>query len=262
MSDALLTALAHTCTQSILALNTAPDTHDVPLTTLRTDFLSILSIIYSNTTKLSIALNPSTPTHSAALRPLKDLIAHASTLASNASLFLPSVHGRTLTAEVHSVAKSVLTALENLARAHLSLIARGPTKGDATSGTEEYLSKTAIVHELIAQAKAAHPQGLSRSNLVAVRKRWLEHSETVSDAEAMLEFEAFASDDDDNKDTEFDDGWDDPELDLGSDKGEQGPEQKQLAKTVRRRHLSPPRPVADISLPSDLACRAPRFGAP
>jgi hypothetical protein len=204
MSDALLNALAHTCTQSILALNTAPDTHDIPLTTLRTDFLSTISIIYSNTTKLvSIALNPSTPTYSAAIWSLKDLITHASTLTSNASFFLPSVHGRTLT-EVHSVAQSVLTALENLARAHLSLIAKVPTKGDATSGTEEYISKTAVAHELIAQAKAADPQGLSRSNLVAVRTRWLEHSETVSDVGAMLEFEVFASDD----------GWDDPDLDL------------------------------------------------
>jgi len=128
----------------------------------------------------------------------------------------------------------VLTALEGLARAHLSLITRVPTEAGATPGTEEYLSKTAVVHELIAQAKAVHPQGLSRSNLVAIRKRWLEHSETVSDAEAMLEFESFASDDDDDdKDTtEFSDGWDDPELDLGSDKGEHGPEQKQLAKTI------------------------------
>lgn len=245
MSDplkVLLTALSQTCTQSILAVKTVPDTQDIPLSTLRTDFLSLLSLIYSNTTKLSIALNPSTPAYSAAIRPLKDLITHASTLASNASLFLPSVHGRTLTAEVHSVAKSVLTSLEDLASAHLSLITRA--KADATtSGTEEYLPKTAVVHELIAQAKAAHPQGLSKSNLVAVRKRWLEHAETVSDAEAMLEFECNASDDDDgddNKDSEFGDGWDDPELDLGSDKVEQGPEHKQLAKTVRRTLLSLP----------------------
>ena len=241
MSDplkVLLTALSQTCTQSILAVKTAPDTQDNPLSTLRTDFLSLLSLIYSNTTKLSIALNPSTPAYSAAVRPLKDLITHASTLASNASLFLPGVHGRTLTAEVHSVAKSVLIALADLARAHLSLITRA--RADATSGTEEYLSKTAVVHELIAQAKAVHPQGLSRSNLVAVRKRWLEHAETVSDAEAMLEFECFASDDDDddNKDPELGDGWDDPELDLGSDKVEEGPEQKQLAKTVRRTLVS------------------------
>jgi hypothetical protein len=237
MSDpvqALLTVLYQTCTQSILAVKTVPGTQDIPLETLRTDFLSLLSLVYSNTTKLSIALNPSTPTYSAAIRPLKDLITHASTLAFNASLFLPGVHGRTLTAEVHSVAKSVLTALEDLARAHLSLITRVPTEADATSRTEEYLSKTAVVHELISQAKAVHPQGLSRSNLAAVRKRWLEHSETVSDAEAMLEFESNASNDDDDKDTnEFGDGWDDPELDLGSDKGEHGPEQKQLAKTVR-----------------------------
>jgi hypothetical protein len=232
--SALLTALSQTCTQSIQAIKTAPDTQNIPLATLRTDFLSLLSLIYSNTTKLSIALNPSTPTYSAALRPLKDLITHSSTLASNASLFLPTVHGRTLTAEVHSVAKSVLTALEDLARAHLSLL----TKVDATSGTGDYLSKTAIVHELITQAKAVHPQGLSRSNLVAVRKRWLEHSEIVSDAEAILEIEAFPPDDDDNKDDEFGDGRDDPELDLGSDPGEQSPEQIELAKKVRRTLLS------------------------
>ncbi|KAF8275023.1 hypothetical protein EI94DRAFT_19499 [Lactarius quietus] len=230
MSDSLLTALAQTCSLSIQAVNTPPDTQHIPFATLRTDFLSLLSLIYSNTTKLSIALNPSTQAHSAATRPLKDLIAHSSTLASNASLFLPSVHGRTLTAEVQSLAKCVLTALEDLARAHLSLIARVPTDAHATSGTEEYLSKTAIVHELIAQAKAAHPQGLSRSNHLAVCKRWLEYSETVSDAAAMLE--GFASDDDDDKDSDFSDGWDDPELDLGSGKGDQGPEQKQLAKTI------------------------------
>ena len=231
----LLAALTNTCTQSIQHINTPTDTQNIPLSTLRTDFLSLLSLIYSNTTKLSIALNPSTPAYSAALRPLKDLIAHSSTLVSNASLFLPSVHGRTLTAEAHSLAKSVLTALEDLACAHLSLLTRVPT---ATSKTEEYLSKTAIVHELITQAKS---QGLSKSNLVAVRKRWLEHSETVSDAEAILEVEAFPPDDgDDDKDNEFGDGWDDPELDVGSDPGEQSPEQKQLAKNVRAPHsLSP-----------------------
>jgi hypothetical protein len=206
MPDALLTALAHTCTQSILlALNTVPDTHDIPLPTLRTDFLSILSIVYSNTTKLSIALNPSTPTYSTAIRPLKDLIAHASTLASNASLFLPSVHGRTLNAEVHLVAKGVLTALENLARAPLSHC-QTPDQGRHYFRDRSVFSKTAVVHELIARAKAADPQGLSRSDLVAVRKRRLEHSETASDAESMLKVDVFASDDDDNKDTELDDG--------------------------------------------------------
>ncbi|KAH9063444.1 hypothetical protein EDB87DRAFT_1603759 [Lactarius vividus] len=228
MSDPLkllLPALAQTCTQSISAIGTAPDTQNIPLSTLRTDFLSLLSLIHSNTTKLSIALNPSSPAYSAAQRPLKDLITNSSTLASNASLFLPDVHGRTLAAEVHSIAKGVLTALEDLARAHLSLITRVPTE----SPSEEYLSKTGIVHELITQAKAGHPHGLSRTNLVAVRKRWLEHAETVSDAEAMLQFEAFASDDEDDMNS---DGWDDPELDLGSDSGEKSAVQKEIAKKI------------------------------
>ncbi len=267
MSDplkVLLTALSQTCTQSISAINTAPDTQNIPLDTLRTDFLSLLSLIYSNTTKLSIALNPSNPTYSAAQRPVKDLITHSSTLASNASLFLPNVHGRTLTAEVHSIAKSVLTALEDLARAHLSLITVAPAEVDATSGTKGYLPKTAVVHELIAQAKAVHPQGLSRSNLVAVRKRWLEQSETVSDAEAMLEFEPFVFEDEDDKDNEFGDGWDDPELDLGSDPGGLSLEQqKQIATKVRHTLLfSLLSDTGSCCFLLDLACRAPRFGAP
>jgi hypothetical protein len=49
----------------------------------------------------------------------------------------------------------------------------------------------------------------------------------------------FASDDDDDKDTEFDDGWDDPDLDLGSDKGEQGPEQKQHVRQYGARTFLP-----------------------
>ncbi|KAN0137308.1 hypothetical protein V8E53_004753, partial [Lactarius tabidus] len=217
MSDAHLNALAHTCTQPILTLNSAPISS-----------FSSLSYIQINQ-----AIHRAQSVHPDILYRHTALISHATTRTSNTSLFLPSVHGRTLTAEVHSVAQSVLTALENFARAHLSLIARVPTK-------------------------AADPQGLSRSNLVAVRKHWLEHSETVSDAEAMLEFEAFACDDDDDKDTD--------------DKGEQGPEQhaktilpvvhhaSALLKDVNTALLSRMSRLAQ-SLPDTLLDSAPPFAA-
>ncbi|KAI0256690.1 hypothetical protein BJV78DRAFT_1150657 [Lactifluus subvellereus] len=265
--QALLTLLSRTSTDSITALNN-PNTsnaQNLPLSTLRRDFLSILSVLYSNTTKLSIALNPTSPTYSAAVTPLKDLVAHSSTLASNASLFLPDVHGRTLTAEVHATAKSVLTALQELAHAHLSLLAKPALKDDdddARSANDGYLAKTGVVHELIAQTKADEPQGLSRTNLIAVRKRWREHSDIIADAVSTLEIEAFPPDDDDDDDN--DDGWDDPEfeLDLGAG-GKQSPEQIQLAKkilTVAERTSALFNDVRTALLP--IARRAPAAQAP
>ncbi len=207
-------------------------------------------MIYSNTTKLSIRLDPSKPTYSAALTPLKDLITHSSTLASNASSFLPNAHGRALTTEVHSTARNVLAALQVLVHTHPSLLANPSSKDDAVAvsrsspknGNDAYLAKTGVVHELIIQAKAEYhgPQGLSRTNLIAVRKRLQEHSKIIADAAATLENEASPSDgdDDDDDDDDFDDGWDDPELGFTMP-GKLSPEQVGLAKTVsiRRSHF-------------------------
>jgi hypothetical protein len=250
--QASLTLLAQTCALSIAAIRTNSATQRLPLSSLRTDFLSLHSVVYSNTTKLSIALNPSNPTYSATAIPLKDLITHSSTLASNASSFLPDVHGRALTAEVHSTATDVLTALQELAHAHLSLLAKSASKDDAAIPTSKttndtYLAKTGVVHELIAQAKADHPQGLSRTNLIAVRKRWREHSDLVADAAAVLEIEADPPDDDDeNIDDDFDDGWGDI-----SDPGKQSPEQVELAKKVRALTLPIPHDsTSDCGVPS------------
>ena len=95
-------------------------------------------------------------------------------------------------------------------------------------------TRRALFHEFITQAKAEDcPQGLSRTNLIAVRKRWQEqHSEIIADAAATLETEASPSDGDDDDD--FDDGWEDPELGFTMP-GKLSPEQVELAKTVRIR---------------------------
>ena len=232
---------------------------------------------YSNTTKLSIALKPSKPTYSAALIPLKNLITHSSTFASNASSFLPNAHGRVLTTEVHSTARNVLAALQELVHTHLSLLANPSSKDDAVAvsrsspknGNDAYLAKTGVVHELITQAKAEdHPQGLSRTNLIAVRKRWQEHSEIIADAAATLESEASPSDGDGDDDDDFDDGWDDPELGFTMP-GKLSPEQVELAKTVRIRRLHFPHLTPDLwSLPlfppqllADTECRTAHVSA-
>ena len=244
--QASLTLLSHNCALSVAALNPKPDAPELPLSSLRTDFISLLSLIYSNTTKLSIALNPSNPTYSAALTPLKDLITHSATLASNASSFLPNVHGRALIAEVHSTAKGVLTALQELAHAHLFLLTNPASKDIAVAASSKdkkdaYLAKTAIVHELITRAKAEdHPQGISRTDLIAVRKRWREHSEIIADAAATLEIEVSLPDSEDDGD----DGWDDPDLGLIVP-GKLSPEQVELAKTVRIRYSHFPLPASD-----------------
>ena len=239
--QASLTLLTQTCALSITAIRTNSAAQQLPLSSLRTDFLSLLSVIYSNTTKLSIALNRSNPTYSAVTIPLKDLITHSSTLASNASSFLPNVHGRALTAEVHATAIDVLTALQDLAHTHLSLLIKSASKDDAAvltskkkPASDTYLAKTGVVHELITQAKADHPEGLSRTNLIAIRKRWCEHSGLVADAAAVLEIEADPPDDDDDEidNDDFDDRWGDI-----SDPGKQSPEQVELAKKVRAHSL-------------------------
>jgi hypothetical protein len=133
-----------------------------------------------------------------------------STLASIASSFLPNVHRHALTAEVDSTATDVLTALQEPAHVHLSLIksANKDNVAISTSKTagDTYLTKTGVVHELITQAKDNHPQGLSRTNVVAVRKPWREHLDLVADAAAVLEIEANPPDNDDD---DFDDGWGD-----------------------------------------------------
>jgi hypothetical protein len=126
--QASLALLSQTCSLSIAAINTKSDAQAPPLSTLHADAISLLSVIYSNTTKLSIALNPSNPAYSAALTVLKDLTTYSSTLASNASLFFPNVHGRALTAEVQYTARSVLSALQELAHAHIALLAKPEPK--------------------------------------------------------------------------------------------------------------------------------------
>ena len=127
---------------------------------------------------------------------------------------------------------------------HRSLLANPSSKDDTVAVSRivplkmemtPISPRRASFHEFITQAKAEDcPQGLSRTNLIAVRKRWQEqHSEIITDAATTLENEASSPDGDDDDD-DFDYGWDDSELGFTMP-GKLSPEQVGLAKPVRIR---------------------------
>lgn len=107
---------------------------------------------------------------------------------------------------------------------------------------EDYLVKTAAIHDIVSRAKSDSPSGLSQDNIQAVRKRWNAHGETLSDAvEELDEFIKSAEEDDDEDedddeeqggDGDDNDGWAEAGFDFGSSNKKKSPEQIKLAQTV------------------------------
>jgi hypothetical protein len=153
--------------------------------------LSLLSLIYHITTKLALALNPSETAFSAAISPLDDLVKHVNALTSCTSLFT-ATFGSTLRTEVVGLTSDVLQATRGLVD-HCVLIADGvpsPTKLKAT-----LLYLTGSLHELIDQSRG--PDGLSKHNLQAVRKKWSQDRSVLEDGYRELS-ELLTSDEADN----------------------------------------------------------------
>ncbi|TFY51389.1 hypothetical protein EVG20_g11021, partial [Dentipellis fragilis] len=225
-----LSLVAETSRSASAAVDRAsPPSPPLPVASLHADLLSLLTLLYSDTNKLSIALNPASPTYSAALTPAKDIAKRVGILASNAASFDPHAHGRTLTKEVHQLVKDILSAIRELAQAHLNLTKDDAQKSKAGKGAagEEYLVKTAAVHNLIQRAKSSGADGLSESNLQAVKKVWDEHGETIDDS--VFEFKDMVEEGGDEEEDE-EDGWDEGGFDFGSIKIN-GPQRK-LAETL------------------------------
>ncbi|CCM04584.1 uncharacterized protein FIBRA_06765 [Fibroporia radiculosa] len=169
-------------------------------TTLRRDFISLLTLLYTSTTKLALTLRPGEPAHRAALEPLRDLAANISALTTCSTLF--ACCGTTLASEARSFAKNVCEAVEVLAASFLE-------------GGEDYLVRTGAVHDLIEKAKG----DLSQDNCAAVRRRWVSDrgmlEDTYGEVTAMITDADAGGEDPDRYD------FDDDELDelgLGSSK--------------------------------------------
>ena len=169
-----LTLVVENCKAALIAIDNsdepAPDSYpssDFP--TLRKDFLSLLSLIHASSTKVALALKPSSPQHKAAVTPLKDL-------SNNVAALVHSIHlmrrdqSATILKEYTSLVQNVIGAVESLAQIFLD---------STTTATEEYLVRTGTIHELIDLARK--PGGLSMTSRDAVQKRWLQNHESIVD---------------------------------------------------------------------------------
>jgi hypothetical protein len=163
-----------------------------------------MSFIYAQITKLAICLKPASPTYSACLSPLQELSKHVIALATCASLFDADAHGSTLVVEVCATAQEVIERTRALLTA---LIATIVTPAAAPDNEQEYLTRTGSVHELIEQARG--PNGISKSNIEAVRKKWAADSGVLKDAFAEFEemLEDSNGDNNDQPEDDIDDGW-------------------------------------------------------
>ncbi|KAJ7273712.1 hypothetical protein B0H12DRAFT_1228528 [Mycena haematopus] len=172
------------------------------LQVLHKDLVSLTSLLYAATTKLSLALKPAKPTYSASLAPVKDLADHVSALFHCANLFTPEAHGATLVQEVQSLVRDAIHSIRALVQTFLEIENSDSRQSSGQAG-DEYMVRTATVHNVLARARA-----LSANNLLAVRKRWSEDAASLDDglreATDMVE-EAESTDDGE----EFDDGWGD-----------------------------------------------------
>ena len=197
-----------------LLLNPQKDsqTHQ-ELPVLRKDLLSLLSLLDHSTTKLALALKPSDPTYSASLTPIKDIVSQISALAQCAHHLDRAAHGATLVREIVSVVKDVINSVKSLVQTFRVL--------DQPGLTSEYLVKVGTVHDIIDKARSTN--GISESNVIAVRKKWVEDNASLEDGlrevnEMIRSAEDANITSPDNCDDEFmeNDGWD--ELGLGSSK--------------------------------------------
>ncbi|KAF4614908.1 hypothetical protein D9613_003055 [Agrocybe pediades] len=206
-----LTLLVESCTAALNSLTSreGPDDHpSVDFPTLRTDFISILSIIHAATTKIALSLKPSSPTHKASLVPLKDITNNVAALVHSIRL-MRFREGVTIMKEYENLARNVITAVQSLAQTLL-------VDGAGGSG-EDYLVQTGEVHETIDRARK--PGGLSLDNRDAVRRSWTSDHGSLVDAYEELQDICKAADssaEGDDDEDQLGDGWD--ELGFSSDK--------------------------------------------
>ena len=190
-----LALVVENCKAALIAIDEeAQDSYpssDFP--TLRKDFLSLLSLIHASSTKVALALKPSSPQYKAALSPLKDLSNNVAALTHSIRLMRRG-QSATILKEYTSLLQNVIGAIESLAQMFLD-----PT----TTATEEYLIRTGTIHDLIDIARK--PGGLSMTSRDAVRKRWLQNHESIVDG--AEEIQQICNPTDTQGDDFIDDGW-------------------------------------------------------
>lgn len=181
-------------------ISSSPSASEPDLAKIHADFLSLLSLIYHEETKLALALNPTEPTFSAAIPLLDGLVKHVNAITSCASLFT-TTFGSTLRMEVQGLTLDVLQATKGFVD-HCVLIIGGTTPPSKFKAAHLYLIGS--VHELIDRGRGS--DGLSKDNLQAVQKKWSQDRFVLEDGYRELS-ELLTSDgaDNDSFNEDFDD---------------------------------------------------------
>lgn len=168
---------------------------------------SLLALIYNIATKLALALKPPTPAYSASIPLLNDLAGHPPALAHCTRLLHEDIHGAALIKDVRSRAKEIVDALRALVQTFLNNAARGPQLAGTGAAGEEYLVRTATLHDLITDARS--PSGIPKDNQAAVYRAWKSDRESLDDNLQEITSMIKDAESDDDPDSQVDDGWDD-----------------------------------------------------
>ncbi|KAF8326964.1 uncharacterized protein EI90DRAFT_3059896 [Cantharellus anzutake] len=255
---------ADSCTQSLNVLKNTSYTIELhshahaqwpTLQSILTDYTSILSLIYTHSTNLSLAMKPPS-TYPAVPRLLSDLTSDITKLTSCVQ-FLSSWYGATLYNEASWKARETIDTVRALVQTFIPSHSFSPhdnvpfTDHAPHDFSKTYLIRTNAIHASIESTK----KGLSKSNAQAVLKVWDTHSDSIQDA--LEECEELTRepppDDEVNEESEDseDDGWDEI---MGGKTGRRlTPEERDRAKKTRmlvKLTLSLHRRLSQYTLPS------------
>ncbi|KAG9125388.1 hypothetical protein FRC07_007794 [Ceratobasidium sp. 392] len=191
------------CTASLDALKASrtqppaiPDDNPTPAN-VRSDFLSILSLLYARSTSLTLVLKAGSESISAAREPLTEIARDVARLAHCAGAF--SVSGPTIRAEAVWAAEEVIESIQT----YLVGFTRANAAG-APTDPKTLMLRVGTIHSIIDRAKA----NMSADNRAAVSKRWQADASHLDDAVREIKemIEESESDATEEKD-DFDDGW-------------------------------------------------------
>jgi hypothetical protein len=157
---------------------------------LRKDFIGIISLIYSYSSRLWIALGKQPPTPSAAVPTLQEISNHIRSIYGCAIAFRDQ-EAQTFSAEVQTSATDILFAMKVMLEGY-----------SAQQRGDDMMRKTAALHEACEKGK-----NLSVDNREAVLKIWKQDSEALKDA--IKEMNALLSTKSAEDAEETSNGWDD-----------------------------------------------------
>jgi cyclin-D1-binding protein 1 len=197
-----LDALENVCGSGKDALGASPTPQTAPpaLDVLQKDYQSLLTLVYTTTTKASLVLRPSEPAYKASLSQLQDLAKYVSSITTCATLY--DAHGATLAKAARQHTADLLEHVQALAQTLKQ-------QDDPTS--KEYLIRTGAVHNAIEQIRRELPT----NNHAAVQRRLLADRDMLADCLEEVQDMMKDSGDEEGEEDEADDFDDFDEEELG-----------------------------------------------